>query len=163
MLNIQFDTNFSDQTRLWIYPCNRTLNEAEITFIEQECNRFCVDWTAHNHALKAKANIYEARWLVLSVDESLTGASGCSIDKSVHFIEKMGANLKIDFFDRMQFGWLDEAENVCFSDLKGLKEAISNENITPNTLMLNSLVATKKDLSEKWLVPFAKSWHRRLV
>jgi hypothetical protein len=155
--------NFSDQTRIWVYPISRQLNEQEVFSVEQQCNHFCADWTAHNHALKAKAEVFESRWLFLLVDESLSGASGCSIDKSVHFLEQLGSQMQVDFFDRMQFGWLDAAGNVCFGNLTDAKEAVDKGEITFDTLMLNSLVSTKKEYDEKWQVPFGKSWQRRVI
>jgi hypothetical protein len=155
--------NFSDQTRLWVYPCSRTLNEQEIAYIHQQCAKFCTDWTAHNHALKAEATLFESRWLLLMVDESLTGASGCSIDKSVHFLERLGDQLGVDFFDRMQFAWVNEAENICFGNLEDMQKAVTNGEITTETKMINSLIASKKDFNEKWMVEFGKSWQRRLV
>jgi len=52
-----------------------------------------ISWTAHNNQLKAKGEIRYNRFLILIVDESQAGASGCSIDKSVPFYETAGTTL----------------------------------------------------------------------
>jgi hypothetical protein len=35
--------------------------------------------------------------VVLSVDENVASATGCSIDKSVHFFQQLGTELNIDY------------------------------------------------------------------
>ncbi len=96
------------------------------------------------------------------VDETQAGASGCSIDKSVHFLENLGAQLNVNFFERMRFSWLaDNSLHVADRDAFGAQ--VQNHRITNDTLVVNTLVQTKKELAEKWLLPFGQSWHRRLV
>ena len=40
------------------------------------------------------------RFLVVFVDEKIAQASGCSIDKSVHFVKQLEDEFHINFFDR---------------------------------------------------------------
>ena len=42
-----------DQSRIWIYQCNRELDETEVRAISSETLQFLESWTAHNQALKA--------------------------------------------------------------------------------------------------------------
>jgi hypothetical protein len=102
-------TNLSPDSRVWIYQADRTLSGEEAEKITSEANTFVQDWSSHNRALKAKAELLHDRFLVLMVDESQAGASGCSIDKSVHFVEKVGSDFKVNFFNRMLFSYLDNS------------------------------------------------------
>lgn len=156
------DARFAPETRVWIYPCARKLTEAEAELAENQLLAFCKTWTAHNQSLRATAEIFENRLVILAVDESQAGASGCSIDKSVHFLEQLGQRLGVDFFDRMQFAWTD-GEQVFFGNQTTLAEAVRTGKISQETLMLNTLAQTRRDLSDNWLVPFGKSWQRRLA
>ena len=156
------DARFAPETRVWIYPCSRQLTGEEAQFAENQLLAFCKTWTAHNQSLRATAEVFENRLVVLAVDESQAGASGCSIDKSVHFLEQLGQRLGVDFFDRMTFGWAD-GDGVVFGNQTALAEAVRTGKISPETLMLNTLAKNRLELAEHWLMPFGQSWHQRLA
>ena len=155
--------DYSPDSRVWVYQSNRTLGTDECSRVSQALESFCRQWTAHNLRLKAVAEIVEGRYIVLMVDETGAGASGCSIDKSVHFLEDLGHAIGADFFERMQFGWLDENGVLHTADRRGLNEARTCHLIGDDTLMVNTLVQNKRELQENWLLPFSKSWHKRMI
>ena len=62
----------------------------------------------------------------------------------------------------MRFAWAENG-SLRFADRRGLIAEVEKSAIRPDTLMVNTLVQTKRDLKEKWLLPFAQSWHRRIV
>lgn len=153
---------FAPESRVWVYTTNRQLTDAEAASAQQALNAFTRQWTAHNQALQAKAEVFQNQFVILMVDETRAGASGCSIDKSVHFLEKLGQELGVDFFERMRFAWV-ENEKMNFADRAAFSERVADGRIGEDTLVVNTLAQTKRDLEEKWLLPFGKSWHRRLV
>lgn len=155
--------SFSPDSRVWVYVSNRPLTADESAFVQHNLDAFCAQWTAHNHALKARGEVFEGQLLVLMVDETQAGASGCSIDKSVHFLEALGQEIGADFFERMRFGWVDSAGHFQFNAKPEFVQLVQSGQITPDTLVADTLVQTKRQLMEKWLVPFSKSWHKRLV
>lgn len=156
--------NFHPTSKVWIYPSSRRLTDDETVFVKTQLLQFCKNWTAHNQALAASAEVFENRLVILAVDESQAGASGCSIDKSVHFLERLGESVGADFFDRMTFGWLDSASGeVKFGGTTALSEAVRSGEISANTLMLNTLAQNRAEVLEKFWLPFEQSWHRRLV
>lgn len=154
---------FSPDSRVWVYVCSRPLTAAEASAVQQQLDNFCSQWTAHNQALLATAEVFENQFVLLMVDETRAGASGCSIDKSVHFLEQLGDSLNVDFFERMRFAWLGADNQLQFANQQELVQAVKNQQITDDTLMANTLVQSKRDLTEKWLQPFNKSWHRRIA
>jgi len=160
--SLAHDPAFAPESRVWIYTTNRPLTEAEVLEIQEALNVFTRQWTAHNQALQAKAEVFQNQFVILMVDETRAGASGCSIDKSVHFLEGLGQEIGVDFFERMRFAWV-ENEEMKFADRAEFSSKVTDRIISEETLVVNTLSQTKRDLAEKWLVPFGKSWHRRLV
>jgi len=156
------DSAFSPDSRVWIYVANRPLTETEATWVQPRLDAFTRQWTAHNAALKAKAEVFDRQMIIVMVDETQAGASGCSIDKSVHFMEALGAEIGIDLFERMRFGWAENGQ-LHFEHRDTFVRRVQEERIHPDTPMVNTLALTKRDLSENWLKPFSKSWHKRLV
>ena len=152
---------FSSHSRVWIYQSDRKLTADEVVQIQMNLDNFTRSWTAHNYQLKAKAEIRYDRFLVLIVDESQAGASGCSIDKSVNFMKQLEQQFGINLFDRFNLAYRDGGEVVSvprhqFEDL--LKAGIINT----ETIVYNNLVQNVTELQTKWEVPFKDSWHIQL-
>lgn len=157
------DGRFSPESRLWIYVAERPLTETECAHAASALRTFTESWTAHHNALKAGAEIWNSQLLLLVVDESQAGASGCSIDKSVHFLEQLAEQLQVDLFDRMRFGWIDADGGVHIQQLNTLPSLVQSGAVQPSTLMVNTLVKTLGELEQNWLVPFNESWQARFA
>jgi len=156
------DPTLSPESRVWVYTASRRLTDPEAEFTRQQTAAFLQTWTAHNQALLAKSELIDNQLLLLVVDETQAGASGCSIDKSVHFLEQLGQHLGLDWFERMRFGWVDAAGELYFADRAEFAALRQAGTITDSTLVVNTLVQKRGELADQWLIPYAQSWHRRL-
>ncbi len=156
------DHSLAPDARVWVYTANRRLTTAEADFTRQQLDGFVRSWTAHNQALKARAEVFDDQYLILTVDESQAGASGCSIDKSVHFLEQLGQHLGLDWFERMRFGWVDAGGQLQMADRAEFAALLQTGAITDQTLVVNTLVQKRQELADKWLLPYGRSWHRRM-
>src|SRR3954466_10284215 len=88
-------------SRIWIYQSNRTFSGQEISVIEERAKQFLETWTAHDNALRASFEIRYNHFLLIMIDKNYAQASGCSIDKSVHFIQSLEKEFNITLMDRM--------------------------------------------------------------
>ncbi|WP_413669571.1 ABC transporter ATPase [Mucilaginibacter sp. Mucisp86] len=152
---------FSPQSRVWIYQSDRKLTDQEVQQIQPELDRFATNWTAHNNQLKAKAEIRYNRFFILIVDESQAGASGCSIDKSVHFMQQVQQHLGINLFDRFNLAYR-EGEEVLSLPRHDFEAKLKDGSINKQTIVYNNLVQNLTELETKWEVPFKDSWHIQL-
>ncbi|MBW4888779.1 ABC transporter ATPase [Mucilaginibacter sp. HMF5004] len=153
--------NFSENSRIWIYQSNRELAAAEVAKLQSILNDFTIGWTAHNNQLKAKAEVRYNRFIVLVVDESQAGASGCSIDKSVNLMKALEPEFNINLFDRFNIAYRTETsiKSVGRDEFEAL---IKKGEVTADTMVFNNLVQTLADLDTKWEVPFRDSWHKQV-
>lgn len=118
--------NFSPESRVWIYLADRFLTETEKIWLQKQIEIFTENWASHGNQLKATGLIYNDFTVVLAVDTSVANSSGCSIDKSVHFIKEVGKELNVDFFNRLKV-WIEENDNfsrISFKDLSNYPNAI---------------------------------------
>ena len=152
---------FSEQSRVWIYQSDRELYEDEVKQLHEILNKFAAEWTAHNHQLKAKAEIRYNRFLILIVDENQAGASGCSIDKSVNFIKRLEQEFGIKLLDRFNLAYR-EGEKVLSAPRDEFEDLLRSGKINSNTIVYNNLVQNLEQLETKWEVPFKESWHNQL-
>ena len=95
--------HLSPHSKVWIYTANREFSSEDEAIIADAMKRFLPQWAAHGNALFGDYSLEYQRFLILVVDESQAGASGCSIDTSVRFIKDLGTRLNIDFFNRLAY------------------------------------------------------------
>jgi len=152
---------FSENSRVWVYQANRKLSDNEVLQVQTAVDNFTTSWTAHNNQLKAAGEIRYNRFIILTVDESQAGASGCSIDKSVRFINLLEQQFNITLLDRFNLAYREGAE-VLSAPRKDFEELLKKGNINTNTIVFNNMVQNVKELQTKWEVPFKDSWHIQL-
>ncbi|MFN3381454.1 MAG: hypothetical protein ACK41O_18485, partial [Runella zeae] len=88
------------EARVWIYQANRSLTHDEVSTLTETLIAALDGWEAHGLALTASGKIFLNRFVVIAVDESKELPSGCSIDKSTRWMQEIGGQWGIDFFDR---------------------------------------------------------------
>src|SRR3989344_645515 len=148
--------NMPSDARLWVYQSNRILSDAEVKAIETEGLRFISYWAAHGASLKASFDVLHNLFVVIAVDEKQAMASGCSIDKSVHFVKKLEQKLSLNLFDRMQVAYRSSNEiKVC--KLSDFEKLASQGIINESTIVFNNMVSSKEAFDSQWEVPLKQS------
>jgi hypothetical protein len=151
--------NISENARVWIYQATRPLNSDEETQIQKDLNAFTSQWQAHGHQLAAAAEIRYHRFIILMVDESHAGASGCSIDKSVHLMKEIENRLNINLFDRFNIAYRSPSGEIESCGRNEFESLLASGKVNENTIVFNNLVQTVKELNSNWEVPLKNSWH----
>lgn len=148
--------------RVWIYQADRFLSEAEVSQIDELAQNFVASWTAHGSALAGKASMVDGLFLVLEVNEEVTGVTGCSIDKSVHFIKSLGEKFNINFFDRMRVAYHDLDGKLKLSSREEFQDLVNSDDFSPDTIVYNNLIQNSEELTTNWKIPFSQSWHSKV-
>ncbi|WP_190808438.1 ABC transporter ATPase [Flagellimonas sp. S3867] len=151
-----------DTSRIWIYQSNRSFSDVELEEIKSNLSSFLNEWTAHGSELCAGFEIKYKRFIIIGLDQSNAGASGCSIDASVHFIQQLEQRYNVSLLDRMNVSF-KQGEYVAYKTLKDFKKMAKDKAISKNTIVFNNLVANKLEYLEHWEVPASESWHSRFV
>ncbi len=152
---------FSPASKIWIYQSDRELGEQETRKLQLLLNKFADSWTAHNQQLKAAAQVIHNRFIVLLVDESLAGASGCSIDKSVRFMQDVEQEFGIELFDRFNTAYVEDGA-IKSAKREELEVLLKSGKINGETVVFNNLVTNLQEFETKWRVPLKNSWHVRV-
>ena len=152
---------FSPQSKVWIYQSNRRFTDQETSEIQDILNDFLVQWTAHGHQLKAKAEVFHQYFIVLTVDQDVANATGCSIDASVRVIKDIESKFGLDLFDRFNMAYKID-DDVHVATKEDFETLISIKKIGLDTIVFNNLVQTLEDFEQKWEVPLQDSWHKNI-
>lgn len=158
---IDFES-LADNSRIWIYQSNRSFTKEELEEIETGLSSFLQEWTAHGSDLQAGFEIRYKRFIIIGLDQSQSSASGCSIDASVRFIQRLEQKYGVELMDRMNVSF-KQGEYIAYKSLKDFKKMAKAKSISKNTTVFNNLVANKLEYLEHWEVPAGESWHSRFL
>jgi len=150
-------------SRVWVYQSSRKLSEAEIAAVRKRADDFIEQWTAHGALLRASFEIRDGIFLLMLVDEKQAMASGCSIDKSVHFILDLESELGISLTNRLLFAYRNNAGEVSVVNKNDFERLLKTGTINDETKVFNTLVQNKSELESGFEIPFEKSWHKNLI
>lgn len=151
-----------DATRLWLYNANRELTPDEAASAKTYLADFAERWVSHNRALTAYSDLLYNRLVVLGVDESAAGASGCSIDGSVRALQALGRELGVDFFERMIFLVVQE-DGVRPYGREAFAAAYAAGELNDQTPVVDTLVTSVAEARSGLVKPLSVSWHARMV
>ena len=155
--------SFSDidfQARVWIYQADRQLTDAEVGILTETLKASLDGWEAHGKPLTASGKVFEHRFVVIAVDENDELPSGCSIDKSVHWMQAVGSSMNIDFFDR-SVAYLGPDNQIHTVPVPSIKQAVTDEILLPSTIIFDNQVATKAQWMNHWKTSASNSWLNR--
>jgi hypothetical protein len=127
---------FSDEARIWVYQANRALTDNEQRYLKNQLSIFVDQWSAHGAKLTAKSAVLDEYRLAICAEGNVE-ASGCSIDSSVRFMKEMGAELGVDFFNRL----------LILSEENEVKELIpfSHLNDNPEKMIYHPSITSMQD------------------
>ena len=153
----------SGTARLWVHVADRPLTADEQEGLELGLKDFLSGWSAHGTALVAAGAVLYGRVLVVGLDEERAGATGCSIDKLVGFVQAHGQDAGVDWFDRHQVLWRQPDESEWRSTRTAEFWALRKAGVvTAESEVVDGLAATVGAAkgSKGWLVRrFDESWH----
>jgi hypothetical protein len=148
-------------SRIWIYQASQNLSETQIHELEKKIAFFIEQWDTHGHPLKASWKLNYNRFLILAVDESFNPPSGCSIDKSVRFLQELESSLKINFLERSSVALENGNDEIFTVELKDIKKNVEEGKINSNSFVFNNLIDKLGDIEKNWKVPASQSWLSR--
>ena len=122
--------------------------------------RFAEEWTSHGRTLLASAEFLHRQFLVIGLDESVAGASGCSIDASVRFVRELETRLGVELLEKSRLAFLNDGE-VWLLENRNLRAAVADGRVTATTFYFDNALQTKAELDEKWPAPAGQTWLAR--
>ena len=149
--------NIPDDSRIWIYQSSKDLSDSDIKIIDNKTTLFLENWKAHGNELQASYLIKERRFLIIAVNEKFNPIGGCSIDYSLQLVNDISTTINLDLLDRLSVNFrLDN--NIKSISLRDLKNKIKNKSFSPETIIFNTTVKTKKELSSDFELKISSSW-----
>ena len=151
-----------EDSRVWIYQSDRNLTESDIKIIENKTTLFLNNWKAHGNDLQASYLIIENRFLVIAVNERFNPIGGCSIDYSLQLVNDISSTINLDLLNRLNINY--RSKNIIKSiSLRDLKNRIKSRSFSPETIIFNTTIKTKKELLNDFEVKISSSWLSKFI
>ena len=150
-----------DTARLWIFVADRPV--ADAAPLLDAVDAHLEQWAAHGVPLHCARDWRDDHFLAIAVDESATGASGCSIDGLFRVIARTQPRLGADLLASGRVAWRDKAGIIRVtprSDIEALAEAGT---ITPATPVYETVIDTVGAWRHHFVRPARDSWAAALL
>lgn len=146
-----------EYSRVWVYQADQRLSEAEEKIVRERMQGFCEGWNTHGNLMPTSFELLENQILILAVDESNLGASGCSIDSSVRTLRELENEININLTDQGKIGLKRIAGEMKVIPALGVKSRVNSGEIDLETEVINPMIRIKADLQNLWQ-PVRNSW-----
>ena len=150
-------SDFSDDSRVWVYQSSRIFTISEALQIEKILEDFANNWKSHQIPVKGFGTMFFGQFIVLMADESAAGVSGCSTDSSVRVIKEIENTYQVSMFNRTNLAFVIK-EKIQLLPLSQVNYAIENGFIDADTLFIDNNVPDKQSLLNRWIIPVKESW-----
>ncbi|RAI86990.1 hypothetical protein [Algoriphagus yeomjeoni] len=152
--------DISEDSRVWIYQTARQFSAQEKELIKARLSTFCDGWNTHGNRMPTSFQILDNQILVLAVDESGLGASGCSIDSSVRTLRELESEIENNITDQGKVTFKSNSGEINVASALGIKSKVTSGEIDSQTFVINPQVKSKKDLESVWILA-GNSWLNR--
>ena len=148
---------FSGDSRVWVYQCNRRFSISEAIEIEEKLNEFTNSWKSHQVPVKGFGTLFFGQFIVLMADETESGVSGCSTDSSVRLIKSFEQTYNVGLFERTLLAFVIK-EKIELLPISQINYAFENNFINGDTLFFDNNIENKDTLINNWIIPVKESW-----
>ena len=152
---VDFNT-INEQSRIWIYAAEQKLTNDQEEYIIKSISDHLQGWEAHKVPLTAGVTILENHFIVVALDESENGASGCSIDTLQNKIQELEKELSVSLLNRLNVFCRIDDEIQCVP-------SIQLESIAKSNTLFYDLTIQKKSELHYYLKPISKGWCAHLL
>jgi hypothetical protein len=152
-----------DDARLWVFATSDSVTGDRAARLLNAVDGWLAEWKAHGEPLICARDWRDDRFLAIGVDQSTTGASGCSIDALFRILQGLQNELGTSLvgggrvFYRNRDG---DVETVARSEFS--ERAVSGE-VSADTPVFDTSLTTAGAWRAGFERPAADSWHRDLL
>ena len=146
-----------EYSRVWVYQADQKFSESDQKILRDRMKSFCEGWNTHGNLMPTSFEIVGEQILILAVDESNLGASGCSIDSSVRTLRELENILNINLTDQGKISFRRPTGELKVIAALGVKSRVTSGEIDLETEVINPKIRVKADLQNLWQ-PVRNSW-----
>lgn len=153
--------NLPDASRVWVFGSDRPLSEEGTTTLLKGVDEHLTEWKAHGEPLTVGSQLRDNRFLVVAVDQSTAGASGCSIDGLFRVLKGLETKVGASLVGGGRVFYRDSTAAVQSTSRDQIPALVSSGAITKDTVVFNTSLTDlgafrsgfEKRAKESWIAP----------
>jgi hypothetical protein len=153
--------NLPDASRVWIFGSDRPLSDQGTTTLLDGLETHLTDWKAHGAPLTVGSQLRDKRFLVIGVDQTTAGASGCSIDGLFRVLQGLESKVGASLVGGGKVFYRDSHAQVQSTTRDRIPELVRSGAITKDTVVFDTSLTDlgafragfEKRAKESWIVP----------
>ena len=150
-----------ENSKVWVYASDTFIDDDKANEIKSHLYNFSMQWKSHGQDVESYVHLFHNRFIVFVADDS-KHVSGCSIDSSVHLVQQIEQHYGLNFFNRMQYYYIED-DQIKSIHHNQMNQAISEGQISEDSLFFNNLVNNKDQFIHQWISPIKDSWYKKYL
>lgn len=159
---VPFDA-LPDDARVWVFATATPLVGPAADALLGAVDGFLAGWAAHGVPLRCARAWRDDRFLAVGVDQSVEGASGCSIDGLFRELRALEARLGTSVLAGPRVYWRDADGTVQGSDRVRFRALAQEGALAANTPVFDTTLTTAGTWRTAFERPLAASWHAQVA
>jgi hypothetical protein len=153
-------SSLPDDARVWVFAAADPVRGAAADALLARVDAFLATWAAHGVPLRCARDWRDDRFLAVGVDQSLEGASGCSIDGLFRTLHMLEPTLGTTLLGGGRVYWRGADGAVQVADRERFARQAGGDAALP---VFDTTVTTADGWRARFERPLAESWHAQLV
>lgn len=150
--------------RVWCFGASDPIPADTIDELSSSMKGFVERWTAHRAELRAGCDWLHDRFLVVAVDESRVGASGCSIDALTSEIRRLEGVAGVSLLDAAPVWYRNSGGEIRRVSRDEFRRLANEGRVGPDTIVFNLTIDSLDAVrTGAWEVEAGRSWHAGLL
>jgi hypothetical protein len=130
--------NLPDASRVWVFGSDRSLTEEGTTALLKGVDEHLANWKAHGEPLTVGSQLRDDRFLVIAVDQSTAGATGCSIDGLFRVLQSLEPTVGASLVGGGRVFYRDHHATVQSTTRDQIPELVRTGEITKDTVVFDT-------------------------
>ncbi|MEO5582448.1 MAG: hypothetical protein ABIR66_07130 [Saprospiraceae bacterium] len=153
---IEFD-QLPEDSRIWIFSIDGEMQAHKHLALKEALMDFILDWTSHQQSLKASASIIDDRFIIIGLDQSQYGASGCSIDKLMRLIQKLELKTGLGLLLKNKIA-IQHQNMIQWKTLSEIKQANIEGSLDEKSVYFDTMIDSVYLFKNYWIKPLNEGW-----
>lgn len=149
--------------RLWVFAASRPLEGDDASRLLASVDAYLAQWKAHGAPLTVGRQWRDDHFLVVGVDQTTAGASGCSIDALYRTLQQLEGPLGTALVAGGRVFWRGPDGAVSGGTREAFSAAAGRGEVTRETPVFDLTVASIAQYTAAFERPAADSWHAQLL
>lgn len=152
-----------DSSRTFVFAVDNDLSRSQAGQLLNAVDEFLAQWKAHGFPLTVGRNWRDDRFLTIAVDQSESGASGCSIDGLYRILKSIEGRIGASLLTSGMIFYRDRSGSIQSVNREDFVKRAAKGEIGDTTTVFDPTVTSLGEWRAQFQTDVGHSWHGTLI